>query len=160
MKRFLVFLILVSALNAESIEHKIDKLSSPFGLSNIIKAIAKAESDMGRYKINLMDKPYGSCGLTHINLKTFMDRHKIKPTNFNINKACMDLINNNELAISNTIEELVYWQEQICNSKCSKADMLYVYSAYNSGWNYKGKAGLEYAKKIDYLVKQYERNMK
>lgn len=161
MKRFLIFLIFISILNAESIEHKIDRLTKNISsLNNIIKAIAKVESNFGEYKVNIFDRPFGSCGLTHINLKTYMSRHNIKETKFNINKACSDLIKNDELSIANSIEEVLYWKQQICNNECSKADMLYVYSAYNAGWNYKSRDGLEYAKKIDYLVKQYERGIK
>lgn len=149
MRRISIMCFLVGLLNASPLEILIDKLAKPFDLAKSIKAIAKVESDFGKYKINIMDKPYGSCGLTHINLKTYMDRHKIKKTNFNINKACSDLVNNDELAIANAIEELLYWKEQICKGKtCTKMQWMYVYSAYNAGWNYRGKAGLAYANKI------------
>lgn len=138
----------------ESLEALVDRLAKPYGLAKSIKAIILKESAGGIYKVNINDKPFGSCGVTHINLKTYLARHNIKATSFNINKACMDLINNDELAIANAIEELLYWQEQFCNNKqCTKKQWTYIYSAYNAGWNYKSKQGLKYAEAIKEYVR-------
>lgn len=122
-------------------------LAKPFGLEREIRAIIKIESNNGAYPINLQDP---ACGVTHIHLKTFFRRHGLKDTPFNRNKWCSLLVQNNDLAIANAIEELVFWQKQFCrNGKCSATQHKNMIKAYNAGWNYKSTKAEEYYKKFE-----------
>lgn len=85
----------------------INELATPYDLSETIKTLIYIESRNGLYPVNLNDP---ACGVTHIHIKTYMKRHKIKDTNFNRNKACSDLINSPEWAILNALQELIFWQ--------------------------------------------------
>lgn len=130
-------------------QHKIielvKKLAEPYGLAETITVIAKIESNFGLYVVNLNE---GSCGITQINIKTYIARHKIENTPFNRNKACSDLVNSMELSIANSIEELLYWKQQFCNKatgECTKRQFQNVVRAYNGGFKgYKGKKTAEY----------------
>lgn len=161
MRKFLISLILFSIVCGNDLPQSnyhteihalIKKLAIPFDLYKSVYAIAVVESEFGRYNINLKDP---SCGITHININTYMKRHNLEDTVFNRNKACQDLINSPALSVANTIEELLYWQEQHCkNNKCTQAQWLKVWASYNAGWNYDGKQGQTYARKIQELVRK------
>lgn len=131
------------------IKQLIKKLAEPYDLAETITVIARIESNFGRYVVNLAE---GSCGITQININTYIARHKITDTRFNHNKACSDLVNSYELSIANSIEELLYWKQQFCNKqtkKCTKKQFENVVRAYNGGWKgYKGKKTAEYYEKF------------
>lgn len=131
----------------------IKELAEPFDLVETITVIARIESNFGLYVVNLKE---GSCGITQINISTFVARHKIKDTNFNRNKACSDLVNSYELSIANSIEELVYWKQQFCKKgKCSPAQYQNVVRAYNGGFKgYRGKQTAEYWDKFKTFHKE------
>lgn len=134
-------------------QHKIialiKKLAEPYGLAETITVIARIESNFGLYVVNLNE---GSCGITQINIKTYIARHKIENTPFNRNKACSDLVNSMELSIANSIEELLYWKQQFCNKatgECTKRQFQNVVRAYNGGFKgYKNKKTAEYWEKF------------
>lgn len=123
------------------IDKIVKKLAKPFDLEKTIRTIIKIESDDGKYLVNLNDP---SCGITHININTYLKRHNIKDTSFNQNKACQDLINNPVLAIANAIEELLFWKEYHCKKVCTKEQYRNVVKSYNTGFNYKSKKAQEY----------------
>lgn len=123
------------------IDKIVKKLAKPFDLEKTIRTIIKIESDDGKYLVNLNDP---SCGITHININTYLKRHNIKDTTFNQNKACQDLINNPVLAIANAIEELLFWKEYHCKNICTKEQYRNVVKSYNTGFNYKSKKAQEY----------------
>lgn len=123
------------------IDKIVKKLAKPFDLEKTIRTIIKIESDDGKYLVNLNDP---SCGITHININTYLKRHNIKDTSFNQNKACQDLINNPILAIANAIEELLFWKEYHCKNICTKEQYRNVVKSYNAGFNYKSKKAQEY----------------
>lgn len=123
------------------IDKIVKKLAKPFDLEKTIRTIIKIESDDGKYLVNLNDP---SCGITHININTYLKRHNIKDTSFNQNKACQDLINNPILAIANAIEELLFWKEYHCKNICTKEQYRNVVKSYNTGFNYKSKKAQEY----------------
>lgn len=127
------------------IDKLVEKLAKPFDLDRTIRTIIKMESEDGKYLVNLTS---GDCGITHINIDTYMNRHKIKNTPFNRNKACMELINNPPLAIANAVEELLYWQEVHCRKVCSKVGYKNVIKSYNAGWNYNSKKAEQYWSKF------------
>ena len=137
------------------IKQLIKKLAEPYDLVETITVIAKIESNFGLYVVNLAE---GSCGITQINIKTYIARHKIKDTRFNRNKACSDLVNSYELSIANSIEELVYWKQQFCNKKtgkCSPKQYENIIRAYNGGWKgYRGKQTAEYYEKFKNFHKE------
>lgn len=128
--------------NKANIYALVDRIAEPHGFSTTIKTIIYLESRNGLYPINLNDP---ACGITHINLNTYMRRHKLKDTPFNRNKACADLINSQEWAILNALQELLFWQKVHCASgDCTTAQFKNVVKSYNTGWNYKGKKAKEY----------------
>lgn len=153
MKRLILCLILsLLQANEEEYRAKIIELATPFNLSDTILAIAKVESDMGKYMINLQDP---SCGLTHININTYIRRHKVPNTAFNRNKICQDLVNDVELAISNSIEELLFWKSQFCPKNMTNKCYRQMIRAYNGGWNYNSKKAKAYEIKVlKYLQKK------
>lgn len=135
-------LLIYSNIN---IDKMVKKLAKPFDLERTIRTIIKIESDDGKYLVNLNDP---SCGITHININTYLKRHNIKNTSFNKNKSCQDLINNPRLAIANAIEELLFWKEYHCKNICTKEQYRNVIKSYNTGFNYKSKKALEYWNKF------------
>lgn len=128
-----------------NIDKMVKKLAKPFDLERTIRTIIKIESDDGKYLVNLNDP---SCGITHININTYLKRHNIKNTSFNKNKSCQDLINNPRLAIANAIEELLFWKEYHCKNICTKEQYRNVIKSYNTGFNYKSKKAQEYWNKF------------
>lgn len=153
MKKLLIFALLgVSALssnNDKSYESDIDKiyklvdeLAEPYNFAETIKTLIYIESRNGLYPVNLNDP---SCGITHININTYVKRHKIKNTPFNRNKACADLIASPKWAILNALEELNFWKQIHCGKyECSNAKFKNVIKSYNTGWNYRGAKAKEY----------------
>lgn len=135
-------LLIYSNIN---IDKMVKKLAKPFDLERTIRTIIKIESDDGKYLVNLNDP---SCGITHININTYLKRHNIKNTSFNKNKSCQDLINNPRLAIANAIEELLFWKEYHCKNICTKEQYRNVIKSYNTGFNYKSKKAQEYWNKF------------
>lgn len=127
------------------IDKMVKKLAKPFDLEKTIRTIIKIESDDGKYLVNLNDP---SCGITHININTYLKRHNIKNTSFNKNKSCQDLINSPRLAIANAIEELLFWKEYHCKNICTREQYRNVIKSYNTGFNYKSKKAQEYWNKF------------
>lgn len=125
----------------ESVDSLVRRLAKPYDLEKTVRTLIKLESNDGLYPINLQDP---ACGLTHINIKTYIRRHKITDTKFNRNKACADLIASPELAIANAIEELLYWKTVHCKRTCSVDQYARVIKSYNTGWNYNGSKANEY----------------
>lgn len=125
-----------------SIDRMISSIAKEADFEKTIRTLIRLESNDGLYPINLQDP---SCGITHININTYMKRHSIKNTNFNRNKVCADLIASPQLAITNALEELLYWKSVHCGrGKCSKAQYANVVKSYNTGWNYKSSKANEY----------------
>lgn len=138
---------LVVALGMDkALENKLIKAGKPYDLSYTLRAIVEVESSGGKYKINLQDP---SCGVTMIHLKFFLKRHNIRPTNFNLNKGCQVLVDNDELAIAEAVDILMFWKDKFCYKwGCTSKQWDKVWAAYNGGYNYNSKKAREYAKKI------------
>lgn len=124
----------------------VNELATPYDLSETIKTLIYIESRNGLYPVNLNDP---SCGVTHININTYMKRHKIQNTPFNRNKACADLLASPKWAILNAIEELEFWKKIHCGrKKCSKMQFSFVIKSYNAGWHYQSAKANEYYDKF------------
>lgn len=156
MKKLLLALIASICFSAEdsktyhadivAIHKLVEELAKPYDFADTIKTLIYIESRNGLYPVNVNDP---SCGVTHINIDTYMKRHKIKNTAFNRNKACSDLIESPKWAILNAIEELVFWKQIHCGKyKCTNAQYRNVVKSYNAGWSYKGKKAQEYWEKF------------
>lgn len=157
MKKLLLLLCLsVTLLLAnEELVKKLEKLGQPYGLSKSLVAIAKVESNFGAIRVNLQDP---SCGVTMIHLKFFLKRYNIPDTSFHRNKACQQLINNDELAIAESIVILEYWKTKFCKKwGCTISEWEKVWAAYNAGNNYNSKSGKAYAKKIKEAIVEYNK---
>lgn len=127
------------------IDTLVKKLAKPFDLERTIRTIIKIESNDGEYLVNLSDP---SCGITHININTYLRRHNILNTSFNRNKACQKLINNPKLAIANAIEELLFWKQYHCKTTCNKEQYKNVIKSYNAGYSYTSNQAKEYYDKF------------
>mgnify|MGYP002521657924 CR=1 FL=1 len=147
---FLIFVILGLFLGSakargddlSNLNAIVDEVAKPYDLAKTIKTLIYIESRNGLYPINLNDP---SCGVTHININTYMKRHKIKNTPFNRNKACADLLASPKWAILNAIEELEFWKKIHCGrKKCSKMQFSFVIKSYNAGWQYQSAKANEY----------------
>lgn len=129
-------------IDIKKVHKLVDELASPYDFAETIKVLIYIESRNGLYPVNLNDP---SCGITHININTYMKRHKIKNTSFNRNKACADLIESPKWAILNALEELNFWKQIHCGKyPCTKAQYKNVVKSYNAGWNYRGAKAKEY----------------
>lgn len=138
--------------NSANIYAMVEKIAEPHGLTTTIKTIIYLESRNGVYPINLQDP---ACGITHININTYMRRHKLKDTPFNRNKACADLIASPEWAILNALQELLFWQKIHCSKgECTGAQYANVIKSYNAGWNYKGKKARDYYNRYKIVYKR------
>lgn len=154
MKKILLCLLLSNCF-AGNYDELIEELAKPYDLVDTIKVLVSLESKDGIYPVNLQDP---ACGITHININTYMKRHNIKNTNFNRNKACSDLILIPKWAIVNAIEELEFWKKIHCKSnQCKFSQYRNVIKSYNAGWNYNGSKALEYWEKFR---KEYKRIIK
>lgn len=144
--------------DVEDMYKLVDRLAKPYDFADTIKTLIYIESRNGLYPVNLSDP---SCGVTHININTYMKRHKLKDTSFNRNKACSDLINSPEWAILNAIEELSFWKQIHCGKyKCTNAQYRNIIKSYNTGWNYKGKKAQEYWEKFKQAHKEINKSIK
>lgn len=141
-----------NASQAEKLlEGKLKRLGEPYGLSKTLVAIAKLESNMGKVKVNMQDP---SCGVTMIHLKFFLKRYNIVDNSFNRNKACQQLIDNDELAIAESIVVLEYWKTRFCKKwGCKVSEWRKVWAAYNAGNSWNSKSGKAYADKIETIIK-------
>lgn len=154
MKKIILCFIL-SFCYSSNYDKLIETLAKSYDLSDTIKVLVSLESKNGLYPINLQDP---SCGITHININTYMKRHNIKNTNFNRNKACSDLLSSPKWAILNAIEELEFWKKIHCyKGICSASQYRNVVKSYNTGWNYKSKKAQEY---WDKFKNEYKRIIK
>ena len=127
------------------------KKAAPYDLSYTLTAIAWQESLGGYIPINLFDRPWGSCGLFHANLKSVVERHpELKlgryPSKFQLNKLCAELIHNKNFALKEAIKEIFYWK------KIFKGNWIKIWAAYNAGWNWK-TSGISYARNIALKIK-------
>lgn len=154
MKKIILFILLANCFASEY-DELIEELAKPYDLVDTIKVLVSLESKNGIYPVNLQDP---ACGITHININTYMKRHNIKNTNFNRNKACSDLILIPKWAIVNAIEELEFWKKIHCkNNQCKFSEYRKVVKSYNAGWNYNSNKALEYWEKFR---KEYKRIIK
>lgn len=154
MKKFGFLLLLSISMNqclSSDLRQKLIEAGKPYDLSKTLLAIAIQESNLGQVKVNLQDP---SCGVTMIHLKYFLKRYKIKDTPFNRNLACQRLIDNDDLAISESVVILNYWKSRLCGKwGCTSSQWIKVWSAYNAGNNYTSKQGNAYALKIKKIIK-------
>lgn len=157
-KFFVLFFLPLALFGDNSLIAKLMEAGKPYDLGLTLVAIVEEESGFGRYKVNLQDP---SCGLTMIHLKYFLVRNKIADNDFNRNKACQDLINDDELAIAEAIAVLMFWKNKFCNQwGCSSKQWLNVWSAYNGGYNYKSKKAREYANRIKNRISSLKKKMR
>ncbi|MGM0519462.1 MAG: transglycosylase SLT domain-containing protein [Campylobacterota bacterium] len=124
---------------------QIKKEGAKYGLSYSLMAIAIKESSIGKYLVNVNSKDFG---LYQANIKTVINRQKVKDTSWNRNKLAMKLISNFEFATQNAIAELKYWK------KVHKSDWRRVWGSYNGGWSYNSKRARKYSREIASIVRK------
>ena len=124
---------------------QIKKEGAKYGLSYSLMAIAIKESSIGKYLVNVNSKDFG---LYQANIKTVINREKVKDTSWNRNKLAMKLISDFKFATKNAIAELEYWK------KVHKNDWRRVWSSYNGGWSYNSKRARKYSRQIASIVRK------
>lgn len=141
--------LLCLGMNKE-LENKLVKAGKPYDLSYTLRAIVEVESSGGKYKINLQDP---SCGITMIHLKFFLKRHNVKQTDFNYNRVCQALVDDDNLAIAEAVDILVFWKNKFCYKwGCTSNQWEKVWAAYNGGYNYTRREAKMYARKIRSVI--------
>lgn len=118
------------------------------GLSYSLMAIAIKESSLGKYLINVNSKDFG---LYQANIKTVINRHKLKDTSWNRNKMAMKLISDFEFATQNAIAELEYWKK-VHNNNWRR-----VWGSYNGGWKYNSKRAQKYSREIASIIRKLKK---
>jgi len=119
-----------------------------YGLSYSLMAIAIKESSLGKYLINVNSKDFG---LYQANIKTVINRHKLRDTSWNRNKMAMKLVSDFEFATKNAIAELVYWKK-VHNNNWRK-----VWGSYNGGWRYDSKRAKKYSREIASIIRKLKK---
>lgn len=122
MKRLILLITFISScfgfeeFNYDKLDNKQRELAKliyqrgdEHSLGATLVALAWQESRLGRYPINLSD-PSGSCGIFHQVVKHYLTQHKLLDTKLNRNIACGNLIYDNDLAITQAIEVLLFWK--------------------------------------------------
>lgn len=110
-----------------------------------LMAIAIKESSLGKHMINKKSQDYG---LFQANIKTVLSRLKVKDSPKNRRYYAKKLVNDVAFSTANAIVELAYWQ------KVHKKSWFKTWASYNTGWRYKGKTGLRYAKSIYTIIRK------
>lgn len=123
---------------------KIYYLTKPYDLELTMVAIAWQESRLGMVPINLQDP---SCGVTHINLHTYLKLRKLSDTPYNRNWYCNRLINDLSLSVATSLEVLL-WYKNYHKGNYSK-----MVKSYNAGFNINTKAADKYYKEVYHNVK-------
>jgi hypothetical protein len=119
-----------------------------YGYGYTLAAIAWKESLGGAVDINLFDKPWGSCGIFHNNLKTVVEfirqsGQKFIVNKFNLNKLCAELQHNPEYSLIEAVKVLNDAKKRYKNN------WLAIWAHYNGGWR---KPNYKYAKDIYYRI--------
>ena len=136
-----------SKLSKEDIKmlKQIKQQGAKYGLSYSLMAIAIKESSLGKYLVNVNSKDFG---LYQANIKTVINRHKVRDTSWNRNKLAMKLISDFEFATKNAIAELKYWR------KVHKNNWRRIWSSYNGGWSYNSKRARKYSREIASIIRK------
>ena len=117
-----------------------------------LAAIAWKESLGGAVDINLFDRPWGSCGIFHNNLKTVVefikqDRKKFIINKFNLNRLCSKLQHDPEYSLIEAIKVL-----NDAKKKYGK-NWIKIWAHYNGGWK---NPNYDYAKDIYYRIQAFK----
>lgn len=126
---------------------KCKEFGTTYNLGNTLAGICYIESKGGIYKINATTQDYG---ITGINIKSALRRLQQKNTWHNRNVVATKLVENDELALSLSILELLYWRDK--RGRTYWASMVESYNKGNkhNNFNYANKI----AKAIKYLKQQ------
>ena len=126
----------------KELAYRLWEAGKPYDLSLTLLAIASVESRFGKVKVNLKDP---SCGVTMIHITYFLKRNNLPINSFTKNRACQDLMDNDDLAIAEAVAILQYWKSKLCSRwGCSADQWLQVWARYNG----KGERAEAYAKKV------------
>jgi len=130
-----------------------------YDLSYSLAAIIWQESVGGLYPINLFDKPYGSCGRFHNNIKTVIQDHpewgfykNKKLTKYQINKICSKLILNPDFSLQSAVKILNFYRHKY------HGNWKRIWASYNGGNNIRyNTAAQNYSYKIYIKVQALSR---
>jgi len=97
----------------------------PYDMEDICMAISYKESKLGKYLFNTITGDFGNMG---INLKTFINKKKLKLNYWGKKELASKLITNDDLNIAVAIDNLKYWR------KITNDNWKIVIGSYNGGW--------------------------
>lgn len=153
-KIFLIFIILISTLYSNSLNltsqdiiilKKIKSLSDDKMMKYTLMALAIKESSLGKNLINSKSNDYG---LFQCNIKSVLNRQKVKDTSYNRKYFASKLIKDVGFATANAIIEIEYWQ------KVHNKNWVKTWASYNTGWRYNSNTGLKYASSVLDIIKK------
>lgn len=122
-------------------------LGKPYQLELTLISIAWQESRLGLAPVNIQDP---SCGSHHINIRTYLNLHKLKNSAHNRNWYCNRLISDLQLSTATAIEVLL-WYKNYHKGNYSK-----MIKSYNAGFNIKIPQADKYYKEVYHNVKILE----
>lgn len=131
----------------KQVAREVYSLGKPYNLGATLVSIAWQESRLGGYPINLQDP---SCGVMHINVKTYLGLHKLKDTPYNRNWYCSRLINDVKLNVATAIEVLLWFKAY------HKGSYNKMVKSYNAGFNTHLAQADNYYKQVYHNVKIVE----
>lgn len=129
------------------VARQIYNLGKPYQLELTLVSIAFQESRLGLIPINLQDP---SCGVHHINVKTYLNLHKLKDTSYNRNWYCNRLISDLQLSTSTALEILI-WSRNYYKGNYAK-----MIKSYNAGLKIHLKQAEKYYNEVYHNVKVLE----
>jgi hypothetical protein len=151
-KILLVILVFISSLCSEELVLNkkdieilkiIKQLHDDTMMRYTLMAIAIKESSIGKNMINSKSNDYG---LFQANIKTILNREKVKDTPENREYYSNKLLTDVRYATKNAIIEIKYWL------KVHKKNWFKAWASYNTGWRYKGNTGKKYSEDIAVII--------
>lgn len=135
----------------KALANKIYKRGEEFNLGATLVSIAWQESRLGKYVVSFVDKS-GACGVFHQVVKHYIKQHNLQDTELNRNIVCGNLIYDEDLAITQALEVLMFFKRYYISKK-EPQHYPKMIKAYNAGFNTDSYAASVYYKQVYHNVK-------
>lgn len=135
----------------KELANKIYKRGEEFNLGATLVSIAWQESRLGKYPVSFSDKS-GACGVFHQVVKHYIKQHNLQDTELNRNIVCGNLIYDEDLAITQALEVLMFFKRYYISKK-EPQHYPKMIKAYNAGFNTDSYAASVYYKQVYHNVK-------
>ena len=135
----------------KELANKIYKRGEEFNLGATLVSIAWQESRLGKYPVSFSDKS-GACGIFHQVVRHYIKQHNLQDTELNRNIVCGNLIYDEDLAITQALEVLMFFKRYYISKK-EPQHYPKMIKAYNAGFNVDSYAASVYYKQVYHNVK-------